>query len=119
MLTPKDGRSYTSMPGFDTGEDPHPSLVMVSGAVDMCGQNKAMLGGRILYTGDELRLLWDRNPLFEDRSTESDFLLPIDRGEAPRIDLNDITGIKLLLMSEWVELQPQGTHCPLEEPARP
>lgn len=108
VVTLKDGRTYTSMPGFSTEADPHPSLSLPGGAVDMCWQNKAMLGGRLLYTTDELRLLWDRNPLFKDRPTESTFLVPIDRGHGDRIELRDIVGIKLFLMGEWVDLQPQG-----------
>lgn len=108
VLTLKDGRTYTSMPGIESA-DPHTSLWLRSGdAVDMCWQNKAMLGGRILYTADELPLLWQRNPLFKDRPTENTFLVPVDRGDDDRIELRDIVAIKLYLMGGWVDLQLQG-----------
>ena len=107
VVTLRNGRRYVSMPGMETGTDPNANLRLPSTMLPTCWQFKALLGWRYLLTLDQLKALWDRNPLYKDRPTENTFLVPIVRGTDP-FELKQITRIKLFIMGEWVELQPQS-----------
>jgi hypothetical protein len=116
VVTFKNGRRYTSMPGIETGTDPNASMRVPSTMLPTCWQFKALLGWRYLLTLDRLKMLWDRNSLYADHPTENTFLVPVVRG-TDSFELKQIMRIKLLIMGEWVDLQPQSATGALVQQA--
>lgn len=102
----RDGRTLHSEDTL-TAMTPHSGLHMPGGRLEFCMQLKAMLEGRVLYTAEELKLLWDKSPLYADQPRENSFLVPI-LNQDEDFQLKDIAGIRACVLGEWVDLLPQG-----------
>ena len=99
-----DGRVVSSI-GPVTLPEPRPTVSNPSSVIEHhCWQMKAMLSWKILYSQAELRQLWDKSPLYQDRPTTNTFLVGFQNAGRD-FDLEDIVDIQISVIGRQLTLE--------------